>query len=296
MCQSNGTKTSVDYAIVALLPLVVVAGLAVAAIGRLRDPVPLRRARQFVERSGVHLTPSNAQTVVDGLARTVRWRIVGVLLAISIAVAGASYQVQQAGSATAGAGTVVVLACGFLAGAVVGEVRNAARRAPGPRQATLVARRESDYVGTWAYRVPFGLALVAAPVTALGVRVDASYVLWLAAAVLVPWLTARWATRAILERPRPQSDDDAVLAADDGLRSRALHAIGGSVVLVSSWSVLSLALLLATDREGSDSAWSLLYAIGLMVTARVAWLLAVRPFAVRQADSVAPAAARSVAP
>jgi hypothetical protein len=285
----------VDNTIFALLPLVVVVGLAVAVIGRLRDPVPLRRARQFVERSGVPLTPSNAQTVVDGLARTVRWRVAGVLLAISIAVSVAGYQVQQAGSATVGSGTVVVLACGFLGGAVVGEVRNAARRAPGPRQATLVARRERDYVDPWAYRMPFGLALAAAPLAAVGVRVDPPYVLWLVAAVLVPWLTARWATRAILERPRPQSDDDAVLAADDGLRSRALHAIGGSVVLVSSWSVVSLALVLATDWSGTDSAWPLVYVIALLVTARVAWLLAVRPFPVRQSEPAGPVVPRSVA-
>ncbi len=274
------------------LPLALI---SVLLVGYLREPVRHKRVVQFVERTGVHLTGSNVSLVLDGLARTVRWRVAGVVVATSFCLAGLMYSAELTRTASVGSGTVVVLACGFLAGAVIGEVGNAVRRGPGPRTASLDVRHEADYVGSWAQRVPLAIAVASvAAAAALWGLLGAPSGLDLLSGAIVPWLVARWATRTILERPRPQSDEADVLAADDGLRSRGLHAIGGPVVLVGSWSLASLLFALITATGDAKGSLLLVYVAALLAGARIAWLLAVRPFRVVPDQAAHPAPVREL--
>lgn len=94
------------------LLLLLLGSVAVLLVGSALRPVTTSRVVQFVDRTGVHLTPRSAPFVADGLARTVRWRSAGVLVASSICLTALVYSHALTGSATVGFGTVVVLACG----------------------------------------------------------------------------------------------------------------------------------------------------------------------------------------
>jgi hypothetical protein len=273
----------------AVLVLLVLVLLALLLIGSALKPVTTKRVAQFVDRTGVHLTPRNAPIVADGLARTVRWRSAGVLVASSICLTGLVYSFSLARTATLGSGLVVVLACGFLTGAVVGEVGNAVHRGDGPRVASLARRDEADYVGPWARRIPAVAAAGSVVAWAvLCLHAHAVLSVDLLAGAVVPWLVARWSTGTILARPRPADDAPDVVAADDGLRSRGLHAVGGPVVLVGTWAFVSLVSALLTDLGVAHPALPVVYVVALLACARLAWVLAVRRFPVMvESESVA---------
>ena len=272
-----------------LLVLLVLVAVALLLVESALKPVTTKRVAQFVERTGVHLTARNAPIVADGLARTVRWRSAGVLVASSICLTGLVYSFALVRTATVGSGTVVVLACGFLAGAVIGEVGNAVHRGDGPRVASLARRDEGDYVGSWARRIPAATAAGSVVVwAALCLHTHPFVSVDLLAGAVVPWLVARWATGTILERPRPADTAPDVVAADDGLRSRGLHAVGGPVVLMGTWAFASLVSALLSDVRALGAALPVLYVVALLGCARLAWVLAVRPFpVVVRAEAVA---------
>ncbi len=256
------------------LPLVVV-GLAAVLVSL--GPVPRARLDRFVTRTGVRFTAANAPYVLDALARAMRWRTAGVVLASAVCLSWAVLHDVLTVSTYTG----VVLAAGFLVGCVAGEVGNAVARGTGPRTASLEVRREEDYVGAWAASWPLVASLLSLPLALLDVAVrgDALSVVLLATIALASWAVARWCTRLILERPRPAVLDPDVVAADDGLRSRALHAVGGAVVLAGSWAVVALAV---GWLEGSPSR-DLVGLAGLLVMAvmaRLAWRRATAPFLV----------------
>jgi hypothetical protein len=261
----------------------VVLGLAsvlalVAVVAASLGPVSRARLDRFVTRTGVRFTASNSHYVLDALARTMRWRTAGVVLT---AAAWLAWDVLHE-TLEVGTYTGVILATGFLVGSVVGEVGSAVSRGTGPRTASLAVRREQDYVGSWARSWPMVvglLSLVVGPVAAV-VRGDGVSATLLAAIVLVAWAAGRGCTRLILERPRPEGADADVLAADDGLRSRALHAVGGAVVLAGSWSAVTLmAFLLQGDgsRDGLVAGVALLV---MAVVARITWRRATASFRV----------------
>ena len=266
-----------------LVPVLVALALAVLGVGLAQiaislGPVPRPRLDRFVARTGVRFSAANASYVLDALARTMRWRTAGVVVASAVWLA---WDVLHE-NVNVGTYTGVILATGFLVGSVVGEVGDAVSRGSGPRTASLVARREQDYVGSWARTWPMVVALlslVVGPVAAVA-RGDAVSATLLVAIVLVAWAAGRGCTRLILERPRPRETDPDVVVADDGLRSRALHAVGGAVVLAGSWSAIALvAFLLQGDgsRDGLVAAVALLV---MAVVARIAWRRATAPFLV----------------
>jgi hypothetical protein len=251
-------------------------GLAQVVVGL--GPVTRSRLDRFVARTGVRFTAANAPYVLDSLARTMRWRTAGVVLA---SAAWLAWDVLHE-TLNVGTYTGVILATGFLIGSVVGEVGNAVSRGSGPRTASLAARREQDYVGSWARSWPraVGLLSLVAGALAAVVRADAVSAALLVAIVLVAWAAGRGCTRLILERPRPAESDADVLSADDGLRSRALHAVGGAVVLAASWSSITLVAFLVqgdASRDGVVAGVALLVMAGV---ARVAWRRATAPFLV----------------
>jgi hypothetical protein len=267
--------------VVLLLGIAAVAS-GVAAVAVSLGPVPRPRLDQFVARAGVSFTAANAPYVLDALARTTRWRTAGVVVAVAIWLAWDVLHETLA----AGTYTGVVLATGFLVGSVVGEVGNAVSRGPGPRSASLIARREQDYVGSWARTWPMAVTLIsllAAPIVAAGRRepVGAGILL---AIVLAAWAAGRWCTRLVLERQRPSDDDPDVVAADDGLRSRALHAVGGAVVLAAVWSAIALiGFGLVGDAPDGGLVAGAAFAL-MAVVARVAWRRATGAFLVVDAS------------
>ena len=255
-----------------------VLGVGLAQIAISLGPVPRPRLDRFVTRTGVRFTAANAPYVLDALARTMRWRTAGVV------VAAATWLAWDVLHETLAVGTYtgVVLATGFLVGSVVGEVGSAVSRGAGPRSASLVVRREEDYVGSWARTWPMVvglLSLLLAPIVAVG-RSEPVGAGILLAIVLAAWAAGRGCTRLVLERPRPSDVDTDVVAADDGLRSRALHAVGGAVVLAGAWSLITLVLfgLVGDARDGGLAAVAGL--VLMAVVARVAWRRATGAFRV----------------
>jgi hypothetical protein len=86
----------------------------------------------------------------------------------------------------------------------------------------------------------------------------------------------------------PAEPGDDVVAADDGLRSRALHAVGGAVVLAGAWSAIALGAG-ALAGEPSRVVAVAFVALGLMgATARLAWRRATAPFPVAGAAQQSP--------
>jgi hypothetical protein len=272
-----------------IIPLLVVVAVGLLGFGLM--PVSQPRLRDFVLLTGVDLTERNAPFIVDGIARTRRWRIAVALMLVSILSAVEIVYDQLSISTLTG----VVAAGGILLGTVIGEVRSVTRRGDGPRSASLEVRRESDYVGSWA-RVTLGwLALTGVVLGVAGILVtgDAVGVGVASSLAMLPALVDRWVTRVILERPRPSDTSADVVAADDGLRSRALHGIGAAGVLSAVWSVVALAAALlvgAPTRSAVDSvpshvpiSWplALLLLAILGAGAWKAWTLAQQTFLVQ---------------
>lgn len=270
------------------LVVVILAILAAIGLGVLVTtvlPVSYERAEQFVERTGVHLTVTNASYVVDAIARTRRWRAAAVLLTLAVSIAWN----LVAGTATFSFVTGISLAAAVLLGTVVGELRNASVRADGPRSATLSRRDESQYVGSWARTAPALLAVLAVVLVVVDLLVVpglAVGILLMGLLAVAAWAASRWVTRFVVERPRPASADASIVAADDGLRSRALHAIGATTLLVSGWSVMLLAAFPFLGPTGEQTntplavlAWTLLVGIAI-----AAWSFGRTPFLVPGAD------------
>ena len=274
--------------LVMLLPFVVL----LVAVGILTSLEPVRRGRveRFVERTGVTITASSAPYVVDALMRTRRWRFATVLVTVSGCLAANILL----GTATFTTVVGELIAVAVMLGTLVGELRNAAARGDAPRTASLVPRQESQYVGPWARTWPAVLAVAAVVFGLVTVLVHPTEIvgtLVLGGVAVVAWPISRAATRFVVDRPRPAGADDDVVAADEGLRSRALHAIGGATCFVSSWSVLPLLVFpFMEGTEESNTPLAFLLWIGLLVAAIVSWRRATRPFHVAEPCVDEPAA------
>ena len=273
-----------------LAPMVVgiVVVLLAVWVNTTLEPARRGRVHQFVRRTGVTLTHANAPYVVDALARTRRWRFASVLVATAMCLAWDV--ITGALSITVLAG--VVIAAGVLVGTTVGELRNAVARGDAPRTALLAPRERRHYVGAWSAAWPAAASGTAAVLAAaLAVRRPDQIVgaPMFGALAVGAWALSRAASRFVLDRPRPSDPDVGIVAADEGLRSRALHAIAGSASLVATWSVIALAAFLALGDENEQTntplAWLVLLA--LVASAVVAVRVAVMPFMVRTVDASA---------
>jgi hypothetical protein len=254
------------------------AALALAAVVVSLGPVPRRRLDRFVARTGVRFTAVNAPYVLDALARTMRWRTAGVVVAAAGWFAWDVLHERLNLSTFTG----VLLATGFLVGSVVGEVGSAVSRGTGPRTASLSSRREEDYVGPWARTWPMAVGLLSLVMGVIAAAASGETIgaVVLVTVALVAWAAERGCTRLILERPRPADTDADVVAADDGLRSRALHAVGGAVVLAGSWSAIALVALSLRGDTSRDGLVAGIGLVGMAGVARVAWRRATSSFLV----------------
>lgn len=240
-------------------------------------PVSRFRVETFLDRTGTTLTRDNAPLVLDGLARSRRWRTAGVTVGAGLWLALGIVL----GSISLTTFTGVVVGVAYTLGAVAGELRSTWARPAGPRTASLQPRQLLDYAPPWVRLLPAVLTSAAVLLSVvLTIRVGPQALLLLASAV-VPWIAGAWCARVVVERPMPVATQD-VVDADAGLRSRALHAVGGAVSLVAGWVVIALVTLLLAgdDLPQTDSGLAL-----LAMAAMLGWLgfciaIGSRPFSV----------------
>jgi hypothetical protein len=301
-----------------LVVLAMLAGAVLLVLGswlwyRLR-PVDRYEIGEVAVASGLTITADNAGIVADAVARTRLWRTLGVLAAI-VGLGVAAYLQWSADSRLDVPLTVLLWGLvGYWAGSVVAELATARSMAgDGPRSASLTPREMPQYVGAWAAQWPFRLAVIGALASAVAVLAGGrEWWIWASGVgAVVVALVTRAVSRYVLDRPQPVLAVD-VAAADDAVRSRSLHALGGTAVGIGIWlaslafggAVLTLAARSGVDvaldsTSGGEGVSSLLQALALFVTVALALVvpivgfivgrrLARRPFAVPTAVRAAP--------
>jgi hypothetical protein len=214
---------------IALVVLLVVGGVLVAVAG---EPVSRTRVDRFARRERLVITPGNGNHVIRYLATTRRWRIAG--LGAGIAASVLHYLPNEVRLDAS------IIFAGWFAGALMAEVRVDHLRHGARRAALVRARRANDYVGraTWALGpVSAVVAVLAAGATLAGAATgradpDGSAVAWLPIAIGIA-VAVRLVQRRVLRRPQPLAPDD-VIAADNAIRSRALHVLsaGGAALVL----------------------------------------------------------------
>jgi hypothetical protein len=229
-------------------------------------PVSRERVRRFVNRHDLRLTPDNSTTIIAYLATTQRWRAAGLAAGLT-AQTVTEVQHNRIGV------NVVYLLAGWFAGALIAEVRVAGlltRR----RAASLTPRTLDRYLSPPGRRaLPVAVLaslLLTAAAEGRGGRV-VSVVVTLTVALLV-WLT----TRRVLRRPQPVAAGD-VLAADNAIRSRSLHAVTASGTTLVLYCALGQSLTVV----GSAEAALVVMLAGAVAVPWFGWRLATAPWVVR---------------
>lgn len=301
-----------------LVVLAMLAGSVLIVLGmwlwyRLR-PVDRYEIGEVAAASDLVITADNAGVVADAVARTRLWRTLGVLAAlVGLGVAG--FVEWSAGQQLTLSLTVLLWGLvGYWIGSVVAELATARSMAgDGPRSASLAPREMPQYVGAWAARWPLRLAVIGAVSSAIAVLLGGrDWWIWAAGlGAVVVALVTRVVSRYVLDRPQPVLAED-VAAADDAVRSRSLHALGGTAVGIGIWlaslafggALLTLAARSGVDvaldsLSGGEGVSSLIQAVALLYTVAIAIVvplvgfvigrrLARRPFPVRPSVRAAP--------
>ena len=280
---------------------------------RLR-PVGRDEVEDLAELADVEVTSGNVGVLVDAIARTRLWRTLGVTVAVMGCLVWATVGVLREGRLDFLLAYLLVGLVGYWAGAVVAELRTAqADPGDGPRAASLERRELTDYVGSWAARWPrrLGLAGAISGAVALAAGSRDPWVIGAglgAAAISVAGLVV---AQYVLERSRPDLAPD-IAAADDAVRSRSLHAIGGATVGIGIWTAsLAVAgliitalvrlsggdasLVLTLDQSGLGGVYALVLVVFCVVLPITGFVvgrrLGRRPFPVRRRDSAVEAPA-----
>ncbi|MGN6687720.1 MAG: hypothetical protein ACTHK1_09305 [Actinomycetales bacterium] len=242
-----------------VLPVValLIVGLTLQGLWRSLGPVRREEVEVFAAQTGLEVTPRNGRLVLDALARTRLWRVLGVSVALVAVVAATVVQVLREGQLTVGLLTLLWVLVGHFLAAICAELLTARRNAAGAvRTASLRPRELTSYVGPWALQWPPLLGIVGA-VAALLAPVVGGPVLTNAAAgggAFLAWLLTVWATRYVLQRPQPEQAPD-LQAADNAVRSRSVHVIAGTGVGIELWLAslavggVLLELLTRVDRS-----------------------------------------------
>ena len=224
------------------VPALLILAMLLAPVGwlwyRLR-PVQRYEVDEMAEASGLVITSDNALIVVESIASTRLWRTVGVLFAATSLMAVAAFEVMSTQSLTVPLTLLLWGLVGYWVGSVIAELGTARTvTSEGPRSASLAPREMSRYVGGWAVLWPPRLA-VGGCMSALASLVLGDRSWWLLAAGLgsvVVALVTHVVSRYVLDRPQPVRSLD-VAAADDAVRSRSLHALGGTAIGIEIWLV-----------------------------------------------------------
>ena len=199
-------------------------GLLVAlVVGRAWGPVSRAQLSTFAVRQRLEITPGNGELVIRYLAHTRRWRVAGVVA--GIAAMAALSQIDR--------WPFLLVFAGWFSGAIIAELRLAAGPTGTRRVASLEPRTFHRYVGRTAwFMLPVAMVLDAA--VAIGGALERhplrqGTLLIIAGGVTPVVMVAR--TR-IVDRAQSFARVE-LIAADDAIRSRALHVLcGGGAALV----------------------------------------------------------------
>lgn len=255
------------FTVLLCLPVGVAAGVA-------SGPVSRRAVERFARRQRLHITAGNGEQIIRYLATTRRWRSAGVAAGWVLAIATTMfYPLGTRGN--------LGLFAGWLAGALIAEVRVAHLGHGVRRAASLQPRRPERYLSrpAWALvPVAAGLATAVAVATAGAAALGwAAPDRWAAIWLVVALATAgaiRAVQRIVVRRAQPLVAADA-LAADEAIRSRSLHVLsGGGAALVllcvlaqlgaahpvdttvgEPWRWVGLALILLLGWQVATATW-----------------------------------------
>ncbi|NUR60495.1 MAG: hypothetical protein HOV87_17810 [Catenulispora sp.] len=214
--------------------------------------VPRRRVEEFARLHRLPVTVANGNQIIVYRATTRRWRAVGFAAGVLIPAAVTGSALLSFPWALAG----------WFAGAAVAELRVAhLDRDPGLRaSASLTPRRTAEYLpraGRWA--VPGAMACCVATAVLCAACHGAHPAgdlgdvgLWTALG-LGAGAVALAAQRHILRRPQPVASPDR-LAADDAIRSRSMHVLAASGMVLAGLCVsaqLGAAAILPPDHTAT---------------------------------------------
>jgi hypothetical protein len=252
-----------------------------------RGPVSRQRVDRFARRQQLTVTVDNGNQVIRYLATTRRWRVAGLVGGIAASQIGAPE------------GTIVnfnfvTIFAGWFLGALVAEVRVEHLAHGRVRAASLRPRRPEQYVARFAWALVPAAAVVA---VATGAATAAAGALgwaepnwtwagvWLLVALTVA-ATVRAFQHVVLRRPQPLAAPD-VIAADDAIRSRALHVLSGGGAALVLFLTLSLLANLRPTAVGAQQVVGALIFVSVFAIALLGWLVA---------TSMWPPGRRAVAP
>ena len=220
-----------------------VVGIAFAWL-MLRRPTD-RSVAAFAKTYAVPLTAGNVDQVRRYIQWTRRWRLGGVLLASSAAVAAANITHQ-------GRFGWISLVVGYGAGTLVGELLRPVERRPADNIASLERRRVRDFVVPGVLAI-VGLVFVASlfpaafllldspqrswigtidPSNQIAYRPQDWFVVALVAVSIGALAIARVSTRALAQAPMPADTPDR-MAVRHAIRSAAIMSVIGATVMVS---------------------------------------------------------------
>jgi hypothetical protein len=253
--------------------LVVGAGVVAVIRSFAGGPVSRARVERFASRQRLTVTADNGNQVIRYLATSRRWRTAGLIGGL------VASQVMASDEQIVTFNFIVIFAGWFL-GALIAEARVAHLRYGVVRGASLTPRRPARYVRRFAWvLVPAtaALALLTGVATAVAdglgwAAPDWSAWGWLAVAITLA-VAVRVTQLVILRRPQPLAAAD-VIAADDAIRSRALHVLsgGGAALVLFVWLAQ-----LAAAQPVSTAAAEVIGGVGLLAVfaaALLGWLVA----------------------
>ena len=226
------------FSVIALGAVVLPAVLLVVAAAA---PVSRARVARFALRQQLVITPGNGDRVIAYLATIRRWRVAGLITVWIIGLAWLAYSIT-AQDAAEGEFPFVFLFAGWFVGAILAEAHLARRPAGTRRHAALTPRDLASYLPRFARAVvPTAIAISltigsASVVLAAWGHVDVATAIG-AQLVALAITAAVWVVgRYVLRRPQPVLPSDEQ-AADDAIRSRALHVLAGSGVTLIMYAV-----------------------------------------------------------
>jgi hypothetical protein len=263
-------------------------------------PVDRPEVELFARSANLTVSVENGVRIIDAIARTRFWRVIGATAAVVLAVLFLIWNTFRTQKLDINLWLLLVFLAGYYVGSVVAEYRTAHQEyGEVPRVASLRPRQLSDYIGSWAKSWPRALAvsgLAAALVAVIAAnRLGWGAVAGVGAALIA--VTTAVVGRHIVERPSTVESAE-LMAADSAIRSRSLHALFGATVGIQMW-LACIALIEALAAVATRAGWrphgplwfAVLLILGAIVPIRgvfIARNFIFRPFEVRVLDAVAP--------
>ncbi|MBO3739351.1 hypothetical protein [Actinoplanes flavus] len=223
--------------------LIVTLPVAAALFTAVLTDLPVRRdaVRRFADRQNLVVTADNGARIVDYLATVRRWRSAGLAAALT------AYTIIGLRDNRLGVSVTFLLA-GWFAGAVVAEARLAALP-PGRPGAGLTPRTAARYLpAAQRYALPAVILAFAALAAAGGA--PSGRLAALSAAVAGVAALVALTVRRILLRPQPVAPAG-VLAADEAIRSRSLHAVTAAGTTLVAYCAADLLLRAVAVRSAN---------------------------------------------